>query len=191
MTIDRKKNIVEAARKSFALFGYKATTMDQVASIANVGKGTIYTFFKNKEELFDEILHSVLLEMKQIAEEAIQPELSFFENLHRALYRVLDFRRNHELIIKMTHEVRDIGTPAAQAALNKVESVILSFIKKMIKKGIERNEIKPCDPEITAFVMFKLYLALVFEWERHHAPLENREIADLFQLYLVEGLAVK
>ncbi len=33
-------------------FGYKATTMDQVARLANVGKGTIYTFFKNKEELF-------------------------------------------------------------------------------------------------------------------------------------------
>ncbi|MFD2875388.1 TetR/AcrR family transcriptional regulator [Paenibacillus rhizoplanae] len=48
----------------FSLFGYKATTMDQVAKIANVGKGTIYTFFTNKEQLFDEILRDVILEMK-------------------------------------------------------------------------------------------------------------------------------
>ncbi len=48
---DRKKLIVEAAAKSFSEFGYKATTMDHVARSAGVGKGTIYTFFKNKEEL--------------------------------------------------------------------------------------------------------------------------------------------
>ena len=56
MATDRRKMIVEAATKSFSLFGYKATTMDQVAKLANVGKGTIYTFFKNKEELFEEII---------------------------------------------------------------------------------------------------------------------------------------
>ena len=56
MSIDRKKLILEAATKSFSLFGYKATTMDQVAKIANVGKGTIYTFYENKEQLFKEIV---------------------------------------------------------------------------------------------------------------------------------------
>lgn len=38
MSIDRKKLILEAATKSFTQFGYKATTMDLVAKLANVGK---------------------------------------------------------------------------------------------------------------------------------------------------------
>ncbi|MFD1909166.1 TetR/AcrR family transcriptional regulator [Paenibacillus rhizoplanae] len=45
MSIDRKALILQAATLSFVQFGYKATTMDQVSRIANVGKGTIYTFF--------------------------------------------------------------------------------------------------------------------------------------------------
>ena len=49
MAIDRKRSIIEAATKSFSAFGYKATTMDQVAKLANVGKGTIYTFLKIKK----------------------------------------------------------------------------------------------------------------------------------------------
>lgn len=49
MAIDRKQSVVDAASKSFALFGYKATTMEQVAKLANVGKGTIYTFLKTKK----------------------------------------------------------------------------------------------------------------------------------------------
>ncbi len=57
----------------------KATTMDQVAKLANVGKGTIYTFFKNKEELFGEIISNLITEMKQVAESAIRSDVSFFE----------------------------------------------------------------------------------------------------------------
>ena len=63
--MDRRQEILEAASKSFSLFGYKATTMDQVAKIANVGKGTIYTFFANKEILFQEIVVKMISEMKQ------------------------------------------------------------------------------------------------------------------------------
>ncbi|CAM3957057.1 Transcriptional regulator TetR family [Geobacillus stearothermophilus] len=48
MASDRKRQIIEAATQSFAAFGYKATTMEQIAKLANVGKGTIYTFFSVK-----------------------------------------------------------------------------------------------------------------------------------------------
>lgn len=49
MSIDRKALILQAATLSFVQFGYKATTMDQVSRIANVGKGTIYTFSKPRK----------------------------------------------------------------------------------------------------------------------------------------------
>lgn len=75
--VDRRQQVLQAATKSFSLFGYKATTMDQVAKIANVGKGTIYTFFTNKEQLFDEILRDVILEMKMIAEREIRRDKPF------------------------------------------------------------------------------------------------------------------
>lgn len=52
LAVDRRKLILEAATKSFSMFGYKATTMDHVAKIANVGKGTIYTFLKIKRSSF-------------------------------------------------------------------------------------------------------------------------------------------
>lgn len=188
--MDRKASIVQAAEKSFTLFGYKATTMDQVAKIANVGKGTIYTFFANKEQLFDEILHKLILEMRSIAERVIQDDKTFFDNLQAALYALLDFRRTHELTIKLTHEVRDMGTPQAVEGIQQIEGAVLSFIKRKVQEALDRGEIRPCDPEITAFVMLKLYVAFIYEWDRSHKPLSKEEIATLFRLYLLEGLAV-
>ena len=189
MTVDRKKLIVEAATKSFSLFGYKATTMDQVAKIANVGKGTIYTFFKNKEELFDEIITTLIIEMKEAAEEAIEENLSFYENVHRALMKILEFRTQHQLSIKLFQEEKEMGTPAVQEVLEKLEKAIISFIKAQVQCAIDRKEIKECDPELTAFIMLKLYVSLIFDWEKHHKPFDKDEISKLFQLYLFNGLS--
>ncbi|WP_230158742.1 TetR/AcrR family transcriptional regulator [Peribacillus sp. Bi96] len=189
MSVDRKKLILEAATKSFSLFGYKATTMDQVAKIANVGKGTIYTFYKNKEELFKEIVQRLIEEMKYEAEQSLDDQLHFFENLHRAVYRILEFRQEHQLSLKLLQEEREIGTPAVQDMVNEMEEAIVSYIKEKLKIAIFKGYIQPCDPEITAFLMLKMYLALIYDWERNHAPLEKEEIAELFKIYLFKGLS--
>lgn len=183
MSVNRKQQIIEAATQSFSLFGYKATTMDQVAKMANVGKGTIYTFFNSKEDLLEEIISSVIIEIKEAAEQSIDENRSFFENVHRALYRILEFRKQHQLTIKLLQEVRDIGTPTVQEVLHKLDEAILAYIRDKIEEAMQKGEIRPCDAEITAFLMLKMYLALVFEWEKKHEPLSKEKIAELFELY--------
>src|SRR5690606_2057428 len=189
MNVDRRTLIVEAASKSFAMFGYKATTMDQVAKIANVGKGTIYTFFANKEELFQEVLNRMLKEMKAASDNAMDKESSFFNQMSEALNVLLEFREDHELALKLTQEVREIGTPMALDAINQMEYLIIEHIADKVKIPIERQEIKPCNPELTAFVILKLYMALAVEWGHRHTAMEKSEIASQLRFYLEKGLA--
>lgn len=189
MAIDRKQLIIEAATKSFSLFGFKATTMDQVAKIANVGKGTIYTFFKNKEELFDEIISSLISEMKRAADEAMDSTLTFHEKVHRGLYQILEFRLKHQLTIKLFQEEKEMGTPAVMEVMIKLEDAILGYLKEKIVAAIDKGEIQECNPEVTAFIMLKLYVALIFDWEKRNEPLEKEEIAKLFEQYIFKGLS--
>jgi AcrR family transcriptional regulator len=190
LSINRKQLIIEAATKSFTQFGYKATTMDQVARLANVGKGTIYTFYKNKEELFSEIIDELLKDMKEAAEKAFDQELSFFENVHRALYSVLEFRKTHQLTIKIFQESNELGTPTVTESVQKVEAMVLNYIKQKIIIAIEKKDIQPCDPELTAFILLKLYISLIFDWEKNHEPLEKEQIAQIIELYLLKGLSL-
>ncbi|MFF2019307.1 TetR/AcrR family transcriptional regulator [Paenibacillus sp. NPDC058177] len=187
--VDRRQQVLQAATKSFSLFGYKATTMDQVAKIANVGKGTIYTFFTNKEQLFDEILRDMMTEMKMIAEREIRRDKPFYDNLHRVLDALLEFRSEHELFIKLSQENREFGTPQAQEGLDKIESVVLEYIEREVELAIRQGEIKPCDPKIVSVVMFRLYIVLTAELNKTHTPLDKEQIKDYFRLFLAEGLA--
>ncbi len=190
MTVDRRKLIVDAATKSFSLFGYKATTMDQVARLANVGKGTIYTFFRNKEELLAEIVTSLIKEMKAAAEEVIRDDESFHENANRALYRLLEYRKEHQLTIKLFQEEKELGTPEVMEMMQRMEAAIIHFIKGKVIDAIEKGEIKQCEPKLTAFIMLKLYISLIFDWEKKHEPLSKEEIARLFEFYLFTGLSI-
>ncbi|GIP22715.1 TetR/AcrR family transcriptional regulator [Paenibacillus sp. J22TS3] len=188
-SVDRRKQIVEAATKSFSMFGYKATTMDQVARIANVGKGTIYTFFSNKEELFDEILHVVIGEMKRITELEVREDKAFFDNLYSGLDSVLEFRKEHELLIKLSQEVREFGTPQAREAMQRVEVAILDYLEQQVTRAANLGEIRKVDPKVTSLVMLKLYITLASDWNKLYEPLDKEQIKSYFKLFLADGLA--
>lgn len=187
--VDRRRQVIEAAAKSFALFGYKATTMDQVAKIANVAKGTIYTFFVNKEELFDEILRSVILDMRQIAEEELKDNRTFFDNLYHTVDKLLEYRAQHDLLIKLFQEVRDFGTPKAREGLETIEHAILEYLEKQVTRAMQRNEVSGLDPKVVSFVLMKLYIALTSDWNKVHEPLSKEQIKEFVQRFVAGGLS--
>ena len=56
----RRNRIIGAAEKVLFAKGYQAATMDDVATEAELGKGTLYLYFKNKEELIIALLVRLL-----------------------------------------------------------------------------------------------------------------------------------
>ncbi|TAJ14864.1 TetR/AcrR family transcriptional regulator [Marinilabiliaceae bacterium JC017] len=51
-----RSSILEAARELFAKFGYKKTTMEDIAHALRKGKSSLYYYFKNKEEIFQAVI---------------------------------------------------------------------------------------------------------------------------------------
>ncbi|GAO27958.1 TetR/AcrR family transcriptional regulator [Geofilum rubicundum] len=71
--------ILDASRDLFARFGYKKTTMEDIAMALRKGKSSLYYYFKNKEEIFQavielesELLHSKLQEVVKTGGDAAQ-----------------------------------------------------------------------------------------------------------------------
>ncbi|MFD1017651.1 TetR/AcrR family transcriptional regulator [Thalassobacillus hwangdonensis] len=187
--MERKKHILKAANDAFSMFGYKATTVDQVAKAANVGKGTIYNFFDNKEELFREVISELLHEMKMAAEGSFKSDRSFKENVHHALFVLLEYRKSHQLTMKVVQEAKGIGTPTVQLALQEMEELIITYIKEKLQLAVDAGDIRPCKLEPTAFMIYKLYIAFIIDWEENHSPLTKEEILDLFEQSIFKGLS--
>lgn len=61
-----KENILKAALQEFFDKGYKSAAMRNIAEKAKIPTGLIYSYFKNKEDLFDCVLHPVLYDWERV-----------------------------------------------------------------------------------------------------------------------------
>ncbi len=180
--------VVEAAEQSFRQFGYKGTTMENVARIANVGKGTIYTFFPSKEALLEHILNRLVVEMRAVADGSIVAGDTFFNNLERALRSVLRFRAQHELLVKLAQEGKQLGTVAVIEGMARVEEAVLNYLRKHLEAGVANGDVKPCNTELVAFIMLRTYTAILVDWESRHEPLSDDALMQVFHVVFTEGL---
>lgn len=67
-----KKQIFDAAIKLFAESGYEKATMDDIAAQASVAKGTLYYYFKSKEDIFNFLVEEGIKTLKEHIEESIK-----------------------------------------------------------------------------------------------------------------------
>ncbi|PWU01228.1 MAG: hypothetical protein C5B51_23325 [Terriglobia bacterium] len=143
---DRKKtSILEAARTVFSRQGYAETAVDDVAEEAHIAKGTLYLYFKSKEELYLAALVSDLRAMSAEGRREMESAAGFREKL-RAFLRVrLNYCRSHEDFLRIY--LAEYGSMFIKTPLNRELSQLLRdnmrFIARMIEQAIEEGEVRP------------------------------------------------
>ncbi|MFB9218322.1 TetR/AcrR family transcriptional regulator [Kurthia sibirica] len=187
--MNKSQAILQAASQTFSLFGYKATTMDQVARTANVGKGTIYNFYATKEILFQAVVMELISSMRKTVEKEMKPQISFEKNALNALNRLLQFRETHALYVKLVAEEKELRTPAVQSMLTKIEQEITRILAEKIQLAMNKGEIIQCDPELVSYLLLKSYIAMIVDWQDTHLnKLAEDTISQLFQSTIFKGL---
>ncbi len=76
-----RESIIAAAGTAFSKLGYKKTTMDDIACFTNVSKTGIYYYFKNKEEVFNEVIKKEAEKLQTQIYEAVNQESSPIDKL--------------------------------------------------------------------------------------------------------------
>ncbi len=74
MKFNKKEMILEVSQGLFARFGLLKTTVDEIAKLARIGKGTIYHYFKSKEDIFTEVVEKEGNLLKQKIQDALEAE---------------------------------------------------------------------------------------------------------------------
>lgn len=179
--MNKKEQVIETARTLFSSYGYKKVSMDEIAKQSNVTKKTIYTYFKDKNELIKYFLYEELEHMKTLVDEIDKKNYTFEEKIYNVLITLMEYRYNSSLLNAFTKEN---GTLADECS-TILNEAILKEIKIKLEEAIKQKYIKPCDPEITSFIIYKIYLALMFEWNK---PFNHKEAIDKIMSILKSGL---
>lgn len=187
----RKEEISNAAKELFTDFGFKSVSMEQIAMRANVGKGTLYLYFKDKEDLFFSLAKKLMDDVDSFMQACQDKQLSFFDEIHEIIYNLLMYRRSHKFLYRMSQEAREYRTPSAIKVLQMFDDEVCGYLEKKLQKAIDEGYLKPCNVSVLSFIIVRLYKALAFEWEETHEPLNEKQIAESVLLFVKDGLVNK
>ena len=181
--MDKRETVISTARELFEKYGYKKVSMDEIAQVSHVTKKTIYTYFKDKASLFEYFIQEELNHMKSEIESEKQAGKSLEDIVSTSVYRMLTYRKNSGL---MNNIIKEAATDdKARVYLDMFDREIINYIQNLINEGIERKEVKPCDSKLVAFIIFKVCIAIMLEYD--DLIDEKRATAELTSI-LKQGL---
>lgn len=131
--------ILDSARELFARFGYKKTTMEDIAQSLGKGKSSLYYYFKNKEEIFQavvdwegEILFSKLRQIVH-SSDAADAKMRLYVQVRMENIREL---QNYHIAIK---EDMGGGLDFLDHIKGKYEKTEIEMIQAIMEEGLEKN----------------------------------------------------
>ncbi len=153
--LNKKEVIRNAAIRVMSQKGFYNTKTAEIAHEADVAVGTIYNYFKNKEDILDYIFKFELEKRLNNLEKMKEMKLDFWEKLNKFLeFHFMEVKENMALGEILVRE-KDFPKKDGSDSINKYLTMIPKLLKEELKKAIENGEIKAeNDPEITANMIF-------------------------------------
>jgi AcrR family transcriptional regulator len=139
---ERKNEILDVAQELFFTKGYKQTSIESIIKKIGVAKGTIYYYFKSKEDLMDKLVkrmtNQILIEVKKITE---RTDLDALTKLNRAYITTRNVKlENIELIklyLKVLYKDENIIL-RHKIYMSNVDLLVPEFAK-IIQQGVEEK----------------------------------------------------
>jgi AcrR family transcriptional regulator len=184
----RRQAILEAALAVFTAEGFAATKLDDVAEKAGVAKGTIYLHFKDKQDLFEQMVREAVSPVIARLEALAQtPDLPADMVLQSMFQEVLGTSRKHLLRLVITEGPR---FPAiAEFYHREVVTRGLTLMGGILTRANDRGELGARGlAEFPQLVIAPLLLALI--WDGLFAsiqPLDVQGLLDTYRALLLRG----
>ena len=164
----RRNEIIDAAEKIFFSKGMPQATMEEVADEAELSKGTIYIYFKNKEDLYLAIILrglAILEDMFEQASASCERGLDKTEAIGRAFFGFCNTHPNYfqaMLYFESSGEPAEGQVEAGYATECQAQSVrILELCGEAVQVGIDDGTLRSdLDPVMTAMTLYGMSVGL-------------------------------
>jgi AcrR family transcriptional regulator len=192
---ERPDEILDAALECFADRGFAATRMDEVAARAGVTKGTVYLYFRTKEDLFKELVRTRLSPHIAAVESAAAAGAASTGELLQRLFQVWTerlFPSKASILPKLI--IAEAGNFPDLAAfyLKEVIHRGIGLLRNLVKRGVAAGEFRPVDADHVAYCIVAPLLFSVLwrhSFERHDTkPLDVAALGKAHLDLLLHGL---
>ena len=184
----QRQEMLDAALSLFSEKGYHNVTMHEIAGKAEFAIGTLYKFFKNKEDLYRAMMLEKSDEFHGSVRKAIDEHEDEVEKLRNYVKTVGEVFRAHVPVIRLyfseTHGESFNLSAGLDSELREHHDEFLQNLEAIFADGIRKNRFKRiADPRYLAMSLDGIIHALLFRWleapERHPFPEDPDTILNI------------
>ena len=166
----RRQQIIVAAKRVFSNKGFSKATMEDIAKEAELSPGTLYLYFKNKDELYASlslrILHYLYIRLEHLNSDNSFDYNQRLDALKDAMYDVYQF--DPMILINMFHlqssETLQNLTPELLSEIKRLSRESLSELAKLFEEGTNSGVYIDAHPNALADIIWSLFSGVVL-WE--------------------------
>ncbi len=150
----RGESIINIASGIFQKYGFKKTTVDDIAEAAHKGKSSLYYYFKSKEEIFRAVIDKEAKSLKSVLSEIVnnkdlEPEEKFRKYISTRMIKLKELVNYYDALTndylshyQFINKIRERH--------DKDEEL---FITQMLKEGVQKGKFEIPDTGIAAYAI--------------------------------------
>ncbi|WP_173917231.1 TetR/AcrR family transcriptional regulator [Halobacillus sp. Marseille-Q1614] len=187
----KKEEILRSAAVVLADKGFHGTTMEDVAANLLMTKGSMYYYFKNKDDLLYQC-HQMIMGMSiEKIEDAVHSDLNPSEKLKKAVKsHVLLATSEKSMFMMMDKPNQNFTGGHLESALQQRKKYA-HYFDEILKEGIEKGDFdENIDIRMVRFIILGA-LNWILQWYNDEGPQSGDEIAESFANYLLRMVEIK
>lgn len=178
----RRQQIMVAAKRVFTEKGYEKSTMEDIAKEAELSPGTLYLYFRSKDELYASLCLRVLRYINIKVDHVVNDTESSYEkrqqDLLEAMYDVYEYDPmilNNMFHLQSSDTLKSLS-PELVDEINMLARQALRSMAGMFEDGIKGGRILQKNPLALADIVWSLFSGIVL-WEESKKQLNSERYA--------------
>ena len=157
----KRQAILEQAIRTFAESGFRGADVQVIADGAGVGKGTVYRYFRSKEDLFWATTFEVMLRLEQQLFEEMAGVEGAVAKIHAsAIAHAKFFEYNPQYLEVFVQDRAEFRGSGPESHREHHQKMFRQF-EDILQQGIDAGEIRPLDTEQTMHTLASLLYGIV------------------------------
>ena len=185
--LQRKKLILDSALELFSEKGYHNVSIQEIAQKAEFAVGTLYKFFKNKEELYSTILREKTDEHMQILSSILLKKADVMTILKEHIEASAKFiAENFTMVRIYLLEIRGLSfnwKSGFDQEIIEFKRKISELLSRVLQRGIKEGLFRSFESDVMVLHLHGVFDAFLFDWidhpEKYPNNLDTQLIIDL------------
>jgi TetR/AcrR family transcriptional regulator len=185
----KRAEILKSAAAAFRRRGYHGASVEQIADALQMTKGSLYYYFKNKEEILyfchDYSLDILLDLLARVETEKEPPDVKLRKLVVAFVHMIIDELHGTAL----TLDPQALSPPLLRKIVAKRDQFDHGM-RRILQDGIDRGLFAPGDPKLLTFAILGA-VNWITRWFDPKGPASSQQIGENFADYLVAGLRAR